>query len=273
MNPFNLDKDLVFLDLETTGVHVIRDRIVQIAMIKYQAGQDQPIEYNKIIDPGIPIPEEATKVHGIGAAEVAGQPKFEELARELIAFIGNADLAGYNSLRFDIPLLAEEFYRYGIDLDLEERRLIDVQRIFYKMEPRTLKAAYQFYCNKELQNAHDALADTRATVDVLIGQLERYRNSEFIGDDGIVIPQPVRNDMQALDAFTNDLNTIDPTQRLKYNEQKEIVFNFGKHINLSFEEVWKREPAYFQWILDKEFSYHVKKLIRQFVETKKGNIK
>lgn len=270
MNPFKLERDLIFLDLETTGIHIIRDRIVQIAMIKYTPGKDEPLELNQIINPGIPIPIEATKVHGIGAAEVADKPSFQDMAGALMQFIGDSDLAGYNSLRFDIPLLAEEFYRYGFDLNLENRRLIDVQRIFYKMEPRTLKAAYQFYCQKELHNAHDAMVDTRATVEVLLGQLEKYSNSDFLLEDGTILETPVRNDMQSLNAFTNDLNTIDPTQRLKYNEKMEVVFNFGKHVNLSFEEVWKREPAYFHWVLDKEFSYQVKKMINKFLDSKKS---
>ncbi|MBK8956240.1 MAG: 3'-5' exonuclease [Saprospiraceae bacterium] len=272
MNPFQLKKDLIFLDLETTGVHVIRDRIVQIAMIKYRKNEDKPIEYNQIVNPGIPIPDEAYKVHGIGPAEVANKPTFKELAKELYDFIGEADLAGYNSLRFDIPLLAEEFYRYGYDLELEKRKLVDVQRIFYKMEPRTLKAAYQFYCGKDLVNAHDAMADTKATVDVLIGQLSKYQHSDFTNDDGLVIANPVRNDVKALDEFTNDLGTLDPTQRLKLNDKSQIVFNFGKYINKTLDEVWEVEQNYFNWILDKEFSYQVKKIIQNYLSDKKDQL-
>ncbi|MBK9109019.1 MAG: 3'-5' exonuclease [Saprospiraceae bacterium] len=273
MNPFQLKRDLIFLDLETTGVHVIRDRILQIAMIKYRKNEGEPIEFNQIVNPGIPIPDEAFKVHGIGPKEVANKPSFKELAQELFDFIGDADLAGYNSLRFDIPLLAEEFYRYGFDLQLDKRQMIDVQRIFYKMEPRTLKAAYQFYCGKDLTNAHDALADTRATVDVLFGQLERYKNVDFVNEDGELVQTPVRNDIKALNDFTNDLGTIDATQRLKLNEKSEIVFNFGKYVNQTFDEVWEKEQNYFSWILDKEFSYQVKKVIQNYLLEKKKNNK
>lgn len=266
---FSLNRDLIFFDVETTGLHVIRDRILQIAMIKYFKSGAPPEELSMIINPGIPIAAEALAIHGIGPEQVANQPTFKEVAQSLYDFIGDADLAGYNSNRFDIPILAEEFARYGFDLDLDKRRQIDVQRIFYKMEPRTLKAAYQFYCNEELIDAHDALIDIRATVRVLEGQLERYAGQDYHGDDNEFIAAPVKPDTQALHDFTNDLKTLDATQRLRYNEQGEIVFNFGKFVGHTFEQVWLKESKYFYWILDKEFSFQVKAIIKKYIESKK----
>lgn len=270
---FQLTRDLIFFDVETTGLHVIRDRILQIAMIKFFQNGNPPKELCMTINPGIPISEEAYKVHGIGQNEVADKPSFKEVAQELYDFIGESDLAGYNSNRFDVPMLAEEFARYGYELDLDNRRLIDVQRIFYKMEPRTLKAAYQFYCNEELKDAHDALIDIRATVKVLEGQLARYQNVSYIGEEGEIMDNPVINDIQALHNFTNDLKTPDVTQKLRYNEQGVIVFNFGKYTGITFDQVWQREPNYFYWVLDKEFSYQVKNIIKKYLKEREANKK
>ncbi len=264
---FQLDKDLLFFDVETTGLNVVRDRILQIAMIKFYKDGRKEEELSMIINPGIPIPEEAYKIHKIGASEVQGKPFFHEVAKELMEFIGDADLAGYNSNRFDVPMLAEEFARCNMDFQLELRRLIDVQRIFYKMEPRTLKAAYQFYCNEELKDAHDALIDIRATVKVLLGQLNKYKDTSYVSENGEVLESPVKNDMQALNDFSNDIRTPDVTQKLKYNEQGIIVFNFGKYNGMSFDQVWQKEPNYLHWILDKEFSYQVKKLIKNYIDS------
>lgn len=263
---FQLTKDLIFFDVETTGLHVIRDRILQIAMIKYFKDGRPYEELSMIINPGIPISEEVYKIHGIGSEEVANKPTFKDVAKQLFDFIGDSDFGGYNSNRFDVPILAEEFARYGFDLDLDNRRLVDVQRIFYKMEPRTLKAAFQFYCNEEMVDAHDALADIRATVKVLQGQLMRYNNVNYINDEGQVVENPVQNDIQSLHDFTNDLKTPDVTQKLKYNEHGQIVFNFGKYQGMTFDQVWKKEPNYLHWILDKEFSYQVKNYIRNYLK-------
>lgn len=272
MSVFNLKRDLIFLDVETTGLDVVKDRILQLAMIKFFKDGREPLEFNEIINPGIPISQEAYNVHGIGPKEVANKAGFKEWAGRIFEFIGDADLAGYNSIRFDFPILEEEFVRYGYELKLNQRKLIDVQRIFYKMEPRTLKAAYSFYCNEVLTDAHDALADIRATVEVLKGQIERYKNVNYIDDKDQVIENPVRNDMDALAEFTNDLKTIDSTQRLKLDEKGNIVFNFGKYANQNLDDVYLREPQYFNWILDKEFSHQVKSIIRQFLESKKKSI-
>ena len=171
---FNLSKDIVFFDIEATGLNVVKDRIIQLAMIKYRPGADEAEEWTSLINPGpVMISEEAYRVHGISAQMVANKPRFEQLADKIWDFIGDADLGGYNSDRFDIPMLMEEFARAGKDFNLENRNTVDAQKIFYKMEPRTLSAAYRLYCGKELENAHDALEDVRATVEVLKGQIEK----------------------------------------------------------------------------------------------------
>ena len=224
-----LEKDIIFFDIESTGLNVLRDRIVQLAMMKYSKGKVQPEELNMLINPGIPISEEAMNVHGITPADVANKPTFAQVADKIRDFVGDADLAGYNSNRFDIPLLMEEFARVGIELDMKGRRQIDVQRIFYKMEPRTLAAAYRFFCNGKIENAHDAMEDVRATVAVLDGQLSKYEGKDLIPEEGDIIENPVRNDVQQLHDFTNDLRVLDATQRLKYDHNGIVVFNFGKY--------------------------------------------
>jgi DNA polymerase-3 subunit epsilon len=263
---FNLKKDLVFFDVETTGLHVIRDRIIQIAMIRYPAQGGEPKELSMLINPGIPISEEAIKVHGITSADLANQPTFSQVAEKIFRFLENCDLAGYNSNRFDIPILMEEFARCGMDLEIENRKLIDVQRIFYKMEPRTLKAAYQFYCGKDLTAAHDALEDVRATVEVLIGQLGKYEESDFVDEEGNHLDKPVQNDIKKLHEFTNDLKVVDATQRLRYNDKGEIVFNFGKYIGQPAAKILYEDRNYYHWILEKEFSVQVKSTVRKLLK-------
>lgn len=260
-----LDRNLIFFDIESTGLNVIRDRIIQLAMIRYHKDGSSPIEKMYMINPGIPISAEAMAVHGITAQDVANKPTFPMLAKEILAFIGDADLAGYNSNRFDIPVLMEEFARAGIDFDMDQRRTIDVQRIFYKMEPRTLSAAYQFYCQKSIEKAHDALEDVRATIEVLDGQLSRYAEVDFVPEEGEIIPAPIRNDVETLDSFTNDQQIIDATQRLKYDQNGTVVFNFGKYMGRPAAEVLYNDQQYYHWMLNKEFSFQVKKIIKKLV--------
>ncbi len=260
-----LDKNLIFFDIESTGLNVLRDRIIQLAFIRYHPDGSPSIEKEYLINPGIPISPEAMAVHGITPEDVKDKPGFADLAGEIFDFIGDADLAGYNSNRFDVPLLMEEFARAGIDFDIDQRRTIDVQRIFYKMEPRTLSAAYKFYCAQTIENAHDALEDVRATVAVLDGQLQKYKEADFESGDGDITQRPITNDVKALDAFTNDLNIVDVTQRLKYDHNGTIVFNFGKYMGKPAAEVLSRDKQYYQWMLEKEFSYQVKKIIKQLV--------
>ena len=267
MIKFNLKKAIVFFDIESTGLNVIRDRIVQIALIKFSPGKDEPEELEMLINPGIPISKEAMEVHGITAQDVANKPTFHQVAPKLEQFIGDSDLAGYNSNRFDIPMLMEEFARVGIDLDISNRNTIDVQRIFYKMEPRTLKAALRYFCQKELEGAHDALADVRATVDVLAGQLEKYKDQDYVDGDGFTIKAPIVNDMDALNDFTNDLKIVDVTQRLKYDSNNNIVFNFGKYMGQEAGKVLFKDRKYYNWMMEKEFSHQVKKIIQNELQT------
>jgi DNA polymerase III subunit epsilon len=258
----NLTRDLVFFDVETTGLNVVRDRIIQLAMIRRHKNGTPDAELNLLINPGIPISEEAMSVHGITPDVLRNKPTFAQVAQKIWDFIGDADLAGYNSNRFDVPMLMEEFARVGMEMDLSKRRLIDVQRIFYKMEPRTLKAALRFYCQKELTDAHDALADVRATIDVFEGQIRTYEGKDLVDEDGNVIPAPIQNDMQVLHSFTNDLTYLDATQKLKVQPDGTVVFNFGKYQNQPVKEVFKKEPNYYYWMLEREFSSQVKQQIK-----------
>lgn len=257
----NIEKDIVFFDVEATGLNVLKDRIIQIALVKFTKDKKEPVENVYLINPGIPISEEAIAVHGITPQMLKNKPSFSQVAHEIFAFIGDADLGGYNSDRFDIPMLIEEFHRAGIHFSLDKRKLIDVQKIFYKMEPRTLKAAYRFYCGAEMTDAHDALADVKATVDVLKGQINMYKDSDYIDNDGKVLEKPVRNDMQLLAEFTSTDGMLDVTQRLKYNAKGEVIFNFGKYIGQPVREVFHLERNYYTWIMDKEFSAQVKHIV------------
>ena len=262
----NLTRDLVFFDVETTGLNVLRDRILQIALIKYPKNGDEPQELSMLINPSIPIAPDAMAIHGITPKDLANKPTFGQVAQELFDFIGNADLGGYNAARFDIPMLMEEFARVGLEFDVSKRRIIDAQRIFYKMEPRTLKAALRFYCQKELEDAHDALADVRATVDVFKGQIAFYEGKNVTDEEGKTVETPIKNNMQVIHDFTNDLNTVDATQRLKYDHKGDIVFNFGKYQGQMVSEVLAKDKQYYHWILEKEFSVQVKQIVKRIVK-------
>ncbi len=269
MLSFNLDKDIVFFDLEATGLNVVTDKIVQIALIKYFADGREAREWVSLINPEMKISKEAQSVHGISSEMVRSAPTFKEVAQELFQFIGESDLAGYNSNRFDIPMLIEEFARAGYDLDMGERRTIDVQKIFYRMEPRTLSAALKFYCDKEMENAHDALADVRATVDILRGQIEKYAETDIVDSNGGIIRRPVKNDMEALYRFTQEVGMVDATRRLKYDSKGEIVFNFGKFIGKPVGKTLYDHPQYYKWIQDKEFSHQLKQITKKLLDEAK----
>ena len=260
-----LKKDLIFLDVEATGLHVIRDRIVQLAMIKFRPGVNDPEERNWLINPGIPISEEAISVHGIKPSDVANKPIFRQIAAEIFGFIGDADFAGYHSNQFDIPILMEELARCGYELIIDHRKLIDVQRIFYKMEPRTLSAAYRYYCQGEIGDAHDAMRDVWATIEVLDGQLAMYKDKDIVTEEGELVERPVKNEVAALHDFTNDLRLVDATQRLKYDINGEIVFNFGIHRGQPVARILSEDKQYYNWMLNKEFSIQVKQIIRKLV--------
>jgi DNA polymerase III subunit epsilon len=270
---FNLTRDLVFFDVETTGLNVIRDRILQIALIKYLKNGGKELELTLLINPGVPISEESMSIHGFTPKDLANKPTFQQVSKQLFDFIGNADLAGYNAARFDIPMLMEEFSRVGIEFEINHRRIIDVQRVFYKMEPRTLKAALKFYCQKDLEDAHDALADVRATVDVFKGQLQFYEGKNLIDEEGGIIEQPIKNDIQVIHDFTNDLRTVDATQKLKYDMNGTIVFNFGKYNGQPVVDVLLKDKQYYHWIIDKEFSAQVKQTVKQLMKDYEKNKK
>jgi DNA polymerase III subunit epsilon len=270
---FNLTRDLVFFDVETTGLNVIRDRILQIALIKYLKNGGKELELTLLINPGVPISEESMSIHGFTPKDLANKPTFQQVSKQLFDFIGNADLAGYNAARFDIPMLMEEFSRVGIEFEINNRRIIDVQRVFYKMEPRTLKAALKFYCQKDLEDAHDALADVRATVDVFKGQLQFYEGKNLIDEEGGIIEEPIKNDIQVIHDFTNDLRTVDATQKLKYDMNGTIVFNFGKYNGQPVVDVLLKDKQYYHWIIDKEFSAQVKQTVKQLMKDYEKNKK
>ena len=257
----NLKRPLAFFDLETTGVNVGSDRIVEIAILKAMPDGSEVIKTLKI-NPEMPIPLQSSLIHGIYDEHVANEPTFKVVAQELADFIGDADLAGYNSNRFDIPVLLEEFLRAGVDLDMSDRKFVDVQNIFHQMEQRTLRAAYKFYCDKDIVNAHSAEADIKATYHVLLAQLERYKDVDFEDKQG-KISRPVLNDVDALHTFTNMNKPVDFAGRMVYNDHHEEVFNFGKHKGKTVEQVFDVEPSYYAWMRQGDFPLYTKKKLEE----------
>jgi len=242
----HLTRPLAFFDLETTGINIVTDRIVEISILKvFPNGNEQSLNYR--VNPEIPIPAKTSEIHGIYDADVVGKPTFAEIGKDIVAFLNDCDLAGYNSNKFDIPLLAEEFSRVGIEFNWTKRKFIDAHVLFLKKEARTLSAAYKFYCNKDLENAHSADADTYATFEVLKAQLERYSDIE--------------NDVNFLSEYTSHNTNVDFAGRIIYNEQKVEVFNFGKHKGIPVSEVFKKEPNYYNWMMNGEFHSHTKQVI------------
>ena len=244
----NLKRPLAIFDLETTGVDFVKDRIVEISIIRISP--DQLREQKTLrINPTIPIPIEASQVHGIYDEDVAMSPTFKDVAKELFDFLDPCDFAGFNSNRFDIPLLLEEFIRAGIWMDIESRNLIDIYRLYTLLEKRDLTTAYKFYCGKDLINAHSAAADTEATMEVMMAQLQRY-------------PAELKNDMRVLHDFSNDERYLDSGRRFVYQNGKP-TFNFGKHKGKSVEAVLKEEPSYYNWMLNGDFPEHTKQKFRE----------
>ena len=244
----NLKNPIVFLDLETTGTDVARDRIVEIAVIKIRPDGSEEVKTRRV-NPTIPIPPDVAKIHGISNDDVKDCPTFAELAKNLAAFLEGCDLAGYNSTKFDIPMLSEEFLRAGIDFDFRARRLVDVQNIFHKMEQRNLIAAYKFYCRKELTNAHSAEGDTRATYEVLLAQLDRY-------------PE-LKNDVDFLSEFSAKSKNVDYAGRIVYDDKGDEVINFGKHKGRRVADVLRAEPSYYDWIMRGDFTLDTKRVLTQ----------
>ncbi|MBA4240260.1 MAG: DNA polymerase III subunit epsilon [Sphingobacteriaceae bacterium] len=257
----NLNRPLAFFDLETTGINVGSDRIVEISIVRVNIDNSTDI-LTKKVNPGIPIPEFSSKIHGIYDKDVVDCPTFKELAPQLSQFLNNCDLAGFNSNKFDVPVLVEEFLRADIDFDLRNRRLIDVQNIFHIMEPRNLTAAYKFYCDKPLENAHSAEADTIATYEIFKAQLDRYQNTEVTDEKGNKII-PVKNDMTVLSTLTARTKNVDLAGRIVYNDNNVEVFNFGKHKDKSVKEVFEKEPSYYSWMMQGDFPLYTKKIITQ----------
>jgi len=242
----NLKKPLVVLDLETTGVSIASDRIVELSAMKVSPGGEEEWLTMRL-NPGIPISPEATRVHGITDADVANEPHFKDVAKRIASFLEGCDLAGFNSMKFDIPILCEEFLRVNVDFNPARHRYVDVQVIFHKKEQRTLSAAYKFYCERELENAHSARADAAATYEILKAQLDRYPDLE--------------NDIEKLSSFSAFNNNADLAGRIVFNEQGTEVFNFGKHKGKPVEQVFKEEPSYYSWMMNGDFPLNTKQVL------------
>lgn len=253
-----LTRPIVFFDLETTGLSIGKDHIVEISLIKLFPDEHRE-SYTQRINPGMHIPEEASAVHGITDADVADKPLFKDVARGIANIIQGCDLGGFNSNRFDIPMLAEEFMANGFeDVDLRRSNFVDVQNIFHKKEQRTLTAAYKFYCDKDLVNAHGAFADTSATVDVFVAQLDKY-------DD---LPK----DVKGLADFSSMTRNVDYAGRFVYNDQGVETFNFGKHKGKAVVDVLRTEPSYYDWMMQSDFSLDTKRILTN-IRIKMGNIR
>ncbi len=251
-----LHRPICFFDLETTGIDVAKDKIVEIAILKvFPNGNKESKTW--LVNPGIPIPESSSKIHGITDEKVANEPLFKELASQIYQMIKDSDLAGFNSDRFDIPLLAEELLRAGIDFDLGNRVSVDIQTIFHKKEERTLSAAYKFYCNQVLENAHSAMADTTATYEILKAQLDRYDDLE--------------NDIKFLADYTTRKKSVDFAGFIALNEDGKEIFTFGKHKGGIVEEILEREPGYYGWIQNADFPLFTKKVLTSIKLRKLNN--
>lgn len=252
----NLNKPICFFDLETTGVNVASDRIVEISILKvFPNGNKESHTWR--VNPEMPIPPNVSAIHGITNEMVANEPTFNELAPKVFQLIKDSDLGGFNSNRFDIPLLAEEMLRANIDFDMKKALSVDVQTIFHKMEKRTLEAAYKFYCDKTLENAHSAEADTMATYEVLKAQLSKY--------------EELKNDMSFLAEFSSHRNFADFAGFIGFDKQGQEVFNFGKHKGTLVEEVLEKEPGYFGWLLNADFPLYTKKVLTRVKLRKLNN--
>ncbi|MCX2745675.1 3'-5' exonuclease [Mangrovivirga sp. M17] len=256
----NLKSPLAFFDLETTGTNISHDRIVEISIVKAMPDGTKDIKTMKI-NPEMPIPEEVSLIHGIRDEDIKDAPTFKQVAKELAKFLEGADLAGYNIVKFDVPVLVEEFLRADIDFDLSNRKLVDAQKIFFMMEKRTLSAAYKFYCDKTLDGAHSAEADTLATLEVLNAQLKMYEGMEVEDLLGKKIGV-IENDMDKIHALTNK-KMVDLAGRIVFNNKGEEVFNFGKHRGKLVCDVLKKEPGYYDWMMRGDFPLDTKRKLTQ----------
>ena len=263
----NLKNPLCFFDLETTGINISLDRIIEIAVIKLMPN-GEVLRKTNLVNPTIPIPKESTAIHGITNEEVADKPKFKELAKDYARFFEGADLSGFNILKFDVPVLVEEFLRADVEFDYTRKKIIDSQKIFHLMEKRNLAAALKFYCNRSLENAHSAEADTEASMNILLAQVARYENQTVEDGLGKVIGT-IKNDMDALTLATSS-EMVDLAGRMVKNNKGEVVFNFGKHRGKSALAVLKDEPSYYDWMMQGEFPLDTK---RKLTEVKLSMLK
>ncbi len=254
-----LRKPLAFFDLETTGISTAKDRIIDICIVKALPG-GEVVSKSQRVNPGMPIPLESSLIHGIYDDDVTDAPAFKTIARTLAQFLDGCDLAGFNSNRFDVPLLVEEFLRANVGFDVKNRRLVDAQRIYHLMEPRNLSAAYKFYCGKTLENAHSAEADTLATLEVLDAQVQRYIGQVCKSDNGQDVS--IQNDMDVLHSLTVNRN-VDLAGRIILNSKGEEVFNFGKHKDIPVLEVLKKEPSFFDWMQKGDFALDTKRRLTE----------
>ncbi|MFO7869090.1 MAG: 3'-5' exonuclease [Bacteroidales bacterium] len=244
----NLSKPIIFFDLETTGINIVSDKIIEISLLKVFPDQhEEKLTYK--INPERPIPPQSSEIHKIYDEDVKNAPTFKEVGKKIAAFMKDCDIAGYNSNKFDIPLLAEEFYNASIEFDWSKSNCVDVHVLFLKKEPRTLSAAYKFYCNKDLENAHSADADTYATYEILKSQLDTYPD--------------MQNDIHFLSDFTSHNKNVDFAGRIIYNAQKEEIFNFGKYRGQVVAKVFQKDPNYYNWMMNGEFHSHTKQVITQ----------
>ncbi|MCX7987803.1 MAG: 3'-5' exonuclease [Bacteroidales bacterium] len=257
----NLKNPLVFIDIETTGLNIAQDRIVEITLLKiYPNGKEELKTFR--VNPEIPIDPRATAVHGITNEDVKDAPTFKEIAQMLANELEGCDLAGFNSNKFDFPMLVEEFLRAGVDIDLKKRKFIDVQVIFHRMEQRTLSAAYKLYCNKELTDAHSSRADTYATYEVLKAQLDKYVGQPTYDNQGNS-SEVFENSVEFLSRFSSHNKSADFAGRIIYDEKGREVFNFGKYKGMPVEEVLKKDPSYYSWMMNGDFPLYTKKVLTQ----------
>lgn len=243
-----LRRPIAFIDIETTGINVSSDRIVEISVLKLSPGGKEEWMSTRV-NPEIPIPPKSTAIHGITDKDVENAPTFKEIAKNLAVFLEGSDLAGYNAIKFDIPVIAEEFLRVNIDFNFLKRKYVDVQVIFHKKEQRTLSAAYLFYCSKALENAHSSKADTQATFEVLKAQLDRYQDLE--------------NDVEKLAVFSSFNSNVDFAGRIIFDENGIEIFNFGKHKGKPVLTVFKEEPSYYSWMMNGDFPLYTKKILTE----------
>lgn len=245
-----LDRPIAIFDLETTGINITQDKIVEIAILKIHPDGTKET-YEKRVNPGIQMTEEIVAIHGISNEDVANEPSFKDIAAEIKSFIEGCDLGGFNSNKFDVPLLVEEMLRVDPDFNISDRKFVDVQNIFHKMEKRTLEAAYAFYCSKPLENAHSALADAEATWEILNAQIDRYES--------------IQSDVQFLSQFSlnHDNKRVDFAGRLTKNEKGEVLYNFGKHRGKTVAEIHQTEPGYYGWMLNADFPLHTKQCLKR----------